>query len=370
MQIWKMEYDMNRYNGLTFVDERLLTEEKDIYDGRSKINNWKEISFKKLDSSGIAGANILYSVTKMPIADEKVLKIIQKTVKNEIEILPIKIEEKDYLDKQFFIINVVNKLDCIDFDRSKYKTFTDEKRIMWFTEYIFKDEIIKNQDIFIAEGDATLRSVYISNTLKELLEKEEIKGFIFELAYDSENQAAVEEFRQKKIMERKMKERAYRDLTKELLVSLPKEDWVEAIMIWLQGKAFYENNDMMQNVKRLPVPCQHIFSVYLLKREIENGGYNQFFYNFGSELGIVAKEAFEALGIQDLALITKDAVETWEDMNLGISAADEDMEEFMNSYIDNPIKALDGYFYGSYSLEKLDELLMQYIEENIECFGE
>jgi hypothetical protein len=369
MQLWKIGYEANEYNILTFVDDRLLTEEKGIYDGRSKIKDWEEISFKRQDSSGVAGTNVFWSVMDMPIVDEKVLNIIQSAVKNEIEILPIKIEDKEYSDKQFFIINVVNKLDCIDFDRSKYKTFADKERIMWFTEYVFKDEVIRNQDIFIAEGDATLRSVYISNTLKELLENEDIKGFIFELIYDSEKQAEKEAFKQKEIIKRKKNEKIYRNLTKELLFSLPKEDWVGAIMIWLQEKAFYKDNAMMQNVKSLPTPCQHIFSLCLLKCEMENGGYNQFFYNFGSELGRIAKEAFEKLGIEDLALITKDAIETWEDRNHGISAGDEDMKKFMNS-IDNPLYASDGYFGGSYSLNKLDELLIQYVEGNMECFGE
>ena len=372
MKIWEIGYDLNRYNLLTFVDSQRLIELESVYDGRSKLDNWKEISFKKQDNSGVAGANVFKSVIHMPITivDEKALNIIQSIVKkNEIEILPVRIEEQDYSEESFFLINVVNKLDCIDFERSKYKTFDDGVRVLSFMELIFKDEVVKKQNIFVAERDALRGTIYISNTLKEMLEKEEVKGFIFELAYDSENQAAVEEFKQKKIMERKMKERTYRDLTKELLVSLPKEDWVEAIMIWLQGKAFCEDNDMMQNVKRLPVPCQYIFSVYLLKWEIENGGYNQFFYNFGSELAGVAKEAFEKLGIQDLALITKDAIETWEDRNHGISAGDEGMKKFMNS-IDNPLYASDGYFGGSYSLDKLDELLIQYVEENMECFGE
>ena len=197
-------------------------------------------------------------------------------------------------------------MECIDFESSKYKTFEDGKRILWFAELIFKEEVIKDQDIFITERDAVIRTVYISNTLKEILEKEDIKGFIFELVYDSKNQEAVEEFKKQK----KMKVKTYMNLKKEHLFSLPKEEWIEAIMIWLQGKVFHEDNDMIQNIKLLPISCQYIFSIFLLKRELESGGYNQFFYNFGSELGLIAKEAFERLGLQDLALITKDAVET------------------------------------------------------------
>jgi hypothetical protein len=46
MQIWKIGYDANRYNILTFVEEILLIDEKNTYDGRRKIDNWEKNHLK------------------------------------------------------------------------------------------------------------------------------------------------------------------------------------------------------------------------------------------------------------------------------------------------------------------------------------
>lgn len=83
------------------------------------------------------------------------------------------------------MLNVFNYIDCIDIEKSKVRYFRNSNRVMSISNYVFKQDVIKNEHIF----KSTLQRrgpIFISNTLKEVLEKSGLKGFKFDEVWDSE----------------------------------------------------------------------------------------------------------------------------------------------------------------------------------------
>ena len=97
------------------------------------------------------------------------------------EILPLDCEDGD-----FFAINVVNVLDCIDYEKSKYKTFRDGKRIMRFIKYAFCEEKLDGVNLFKIK-DGVLKRPFVSEEFRKRVIDNNLIGFKFELAWDSEN---------------------------------------------------------------------------------------------------------------------------------------------------------------------------------------
>lgn len=74
---------------------------------------------------------------------------------------------------------------CIDYEKSKYKTFRDGKRIMRFTKYVFDEFKIDGLNILKIK-DEPLKRPFVSENFKNKIIDNNLVGFKFELAWDSE----------------------------------------------------------------------------------------------------------------------------------------------------------------------------------------
>ena len=117
----------------------------------------------------------------IPVFDKKALDILLPMVENEIEVLPLLCEERE-----FFAINVIKVLDCVDYDKSKYRTFRDGKRIMAFEKYTFKLDDIKGSNIFKII-DEPRRKPFVSDEFRDKVLETGLTGFKFKLVWDSED---------------------------------------------------------------------------------------------------------------------------------------------------------------------------------------
>jgi len=369
MKIWKMKFDVNKYNIWSFTDRTDLVDKCNSFDGRKKINSWKTIKMSRLDSSGAKGANAMGTDFAMPMVDSKVVKNIDNFTNSSVELLPIILDEDGYDTSDFYILNVIGRLDCIDFEKSDYKAFSNGEGILKFNKIVFRENVVRGKHIFKAENDR-FRTNYISDELRQKIENSNLKGFLFELVWDSEDKKAVEEFKENERLESEKRANAYKTMKNGMIKVWSEDEWIMAIMTWIWGKIGENSGDVFSTIQELPRPCQYIFSMYSLKSEIENGGYNQFFYNFNTEIAKVAENGFMEIGLKEFSLITADAIETYEDMRARNKRSEDDIEDFMSTYDINPLDASTGYFMSSFDLDKLEENSIGYIKDNMECFGD
>lgn len=120
-------------------------------------------------------------------------------------------------------------------------------------------------------------------------------------------------------------------------------------------------------IKSLSKGRQAIFATWGLEAEVNNGGFNQYFYNFASsgQYAEEARDGFKLLSASKYSKLTQKAIDTMmkNAKHLG-KFRDSTLESFSKSYEDNPLNDLDKEFYGLDKVENLSKLRIKYIKEH------
>lgn len=163
----------------------------------------------------------------------------------------------------------------------------------------------------------------------------------------------------------------YKFLKQEELSSIQEDELVNAVMSWMWSKFNTDWSNDFEIISSLPKPCQDIYSVYNIEGEVNNGGFNQCYFNSSRQFTKMAEEGFQSIGAAGFAdimirantiyLEIKDNLEKYDDGTL---------ESFSESYENNPLNPLDDEFYSMYEKEPLDKLCIDYIQANSEYFGD
>lgn len=177
MKIWHLDFEVDEYDSLETVKEFDL-DERQSYDGRSKLEGWKPIAVKKM--AGRELSNVPGYSSYIPVFDRAAMEIVEDLIKENCEVLPL-----ICADGEFYIINVTTVLDAIDYSKSKFKRFSTSNRIMRFIKYEFIKEKVEGQHIFKII-DEPLRRPFVSDEFRQRVLESNLKGFKFELVWDSE----------------------------------------------------------------------------------------------------------------------------------------------------------------------------------------
>ena len=177
MKIWILDCDVDNYENLTW-EEKLNINYIQSFDGTEKIKDWKPMKVKRVYDRGYSNTPGLSP--HIPVFDESAICILRDLVIGNAEVLPL-----DCKDGTFYAINVIKVIDCIDYESSQYKTFRDGVRIMRFTKYAFDEKKIKGIDLFKIK-DEPLKRPFVSEKFRERVIDNNLTGFKFELAWDSE----------------------------------------------------------------------------------------------------------------------------------------------------------------------------------------
>lgn len=163
----------------------------------------------------------------------------------------------------------------------------------------------------------------------------------------------------------------YENLKTEDIASL--SELVFAVMSWMWSKFYsdWSNQNQYNVILLLPKACQNIYSVYTIEAEVNNGGFNQCYFNSSKEFTKMAESGFKEIGAVNFAdimiranLIYMDIKDDLEKFNDGT------IESFSKSYENNPLSELDDEFIKMYEREPLDKLCIKYIRANAQYFGD
>lgn len=110
---------------------------------------------------------------------------------------------------------------------------------------------------------------------------------------------------------------------------------------------------------------QAIYMIWMLEAEVNNGGYNQFYFNSSGQFYKHLPEVLELVGANKFADLTKRANDTFEKENPKITQyRDGTLEGFSKSYDDNPLNKFDNEFYDLYKTENLQQLQVDFIRRH------
>ena len=180
MKIWKLDCDVDNYENLV-KDDNFDLNFFQSFDGRSQINNWTPLKVDPMYCCKKPFSNTPGFLPHIPVFDEKAISVLKYFLSKNAEILPLECK-----GGKFYAINVTKVVDCIDYEKSIYKTFRDGKRIMRFSKYSFYINKVSTEDFFKIK-DEPLKRPFVSDNFKNIVTKSDLTGFKFELVWDSES---------------------------------------------------------------------------------------------------------------------------------------------------------------------------------------
>jgi len=110
---------------------------------------------------------------------------------------------------------------------------------------------------------------------------------------------------------------------------------------------------------------QAIYMISRLEAEVNNGGYNQFYFNSSGQFATALPEALKLVGATKFADLTERANSTFEKEKSKITEdQDGTVEGFSKSYENNPLNKFDEEFYKLNDAKNLQKILVDYIRKN------
>jgi hypothetical protein len=158
------------------------------------------------------------------------------------------------------------------------------------------------------------------------------------------------------------------DLSKvniETIDTLSNDDLLFEIFKSIAERHVGENIGKKEIISQLTKEQQIFYAVSILEMQVNNGGFNQYFYNEGEEFTGVAIEGLRLIGANRIAALVTEAVETYmKHMEQITKMQDGSLMGFSESYKDNPLNDFDKEFYSLNQEESLIDLLVEYVRKN------
>ena len=181
MKIYELNNDINKFKwfGRIHSNDTKYDYEFDILfemRGQSIIKNWKPIEINAIVESKEDALLLIGDYPKFdePLISEDALDILLPFMKKYIELLDIKILGEK-LKCNYYLLNVLNILDCLDLNKSMIDWASDSSGITNVKEYTFKEDQLKNSFIFRIKGYE--KNIYVNEEFKNLVDKNNLQGF-------------------------------------------------------------------------------------------------------------------------------------------------------------------------------------------------
>lgn len=140
--------------------------------------------------------------------------------------------------------------------------------------------------------------------------------------------------------------RIHKELTPAILAGIPDADLAQAIRDFTLEAIGGEWVDQPERIPALGPGFAAAYFTDIAEVEINNGGFNQLFYNCGRKSVVLAKAGAELLGLHGFAALLGRAleIEERERPRLGKIREAGSLEVFFESYQDDPFRELDDAF--------------------------
>lgn len=157
----------------------------------------------------------------------------------------------------------------------------------------------------------------------------------------------------------------YKELTTEIIDSIDDNDLEQVVIDNIYEQVGNNYKKEFSNVQKLTKGQQAMFAVWWVEAEVNNGGFNQFYFNPSGQYAEMAEDGFQLFGASKFANLMRRANKVYAENRERLEEFDDGtMESFSESYKDNPLNALDEEFYELYNSESLNQLRIAYIREH------
>lgn len=177
---------------------------------------------------------------------------------------------------------------------------------------------------------------------------------------DKELENSIEKFNNRPI---------HTKLTSEIIDSTKDEELLQLIFDNLSenmGKDYEKEYEVVTSWNK---SRQAIYVIWLLEGEVNNGGFNQFYFNSSGEFSQLLPEALKLVGAPKFSDLVKRANATYKSEYDKITEhQDGTIEGFSKSYENNPLDKYDNEFYELYENENLYDIQIKFIRSHKDDF--
>jgi len=161
----------------------------------------------------------------------------------------------------------------------------------------------------------------------------------------------------------------HKDLTEQIIDTTSDDNLLQVVFDNLSEKQPADYEKEYGTVMSWNKSRQAIYMIWALEAEVNNGGYNQFYFNSSGQFYKHLPDVLKLVGANKFADLTQRANETFEKENPKIiQHQDGTLEGFSKSYDDNPLNKFDDEFYDLYKTENLQQIQLDYIRKNKKDF--
>lgn len=154
----------------------------------------------------------------------------------------------------------------------------------------------------------------------------------------------------------------HKELTEQIIDTTSDNNLLQVVFDNLSERQPTDYEKEYETVMNWNKSRQAIYMIWLLEGEVNNGGYNQFYFNSSGQFYKHLPEMLKLVGAIKFADLTQRANNTFEKENPKITQhQDGTLEGFSKSCDDNPLNKFDDEFYKLYEKENLQEIQVKYI---------
>ncbi|MCM0665840.1 DMP19 family protein [Flavobacterium tyrosinilyticum] len=155
------------------------------------------------------------------------------------------------------------------------------------------------------------------------------------------------------------------NFTEETINGTKDTELLEKVWNNISSKLSTDYEKEYESVLKLSKSEQAIYIIWNLEGEINNGGFNQYYFNSSGQFADLVPDALKLIHANKFADLVVKANNIYKKEYKNITKhQDGTLEGFSKSYDDNPLNKLDDEFYDLYKTEKLENLLIEYIRQN------
>lgn len=137
----------------------------------------------------------------------------------------------------------------------------------------------------------------------------------------------------------------------------------------IQNRFNADFSNEAQVVRMLSRGQRAVYVTWILEGEVNNGGFNQFYFNSSGQLADLAENSFKDIGADKFADLVRQANSIYDGIKDDLEKFnDGTIESFSKSYENNPLNDLDDKFYDLEKEVALSSLRINYIRKNVDEF--
>jgi hypothetical protein len=140
----------------------------------------------------------------------------------------------------------------------------------------------------------------------------------------------------------------FRRLTPEVLAALSADEIGEAVVHHVHLRVAGAWGHEAPAIRALPLGVRAIYATWLVDAEVNNGGFNQYFFNSSGQYADEALAGYELLGTEDYAAVMRSAIATFEidRERLEPLYSAHTLESFSESYRHTSLGEVDQRYYA------------------------